>query len=70
MLKVSREGFRKYLKNKAKPWKYEALSKEMIASTPKMSVTILMVVSICFKLLSRENLKESLYLVNVRFIGL
>lgn len=32
MLKVSREGFRKYLKNKAKPWKYEALSKEMIAS--------------------------------------
>lgn len=31
MLKVSREGFRKYLKNKAKPWKYEALSKEMIA---------------------------------------
>ena len=22
MLKVSREGFRKYLKNKDKPWKY------------------------------------------------
>lgn len=30
MLKVSREGFRKYLKNRNKPWKYEALAKEMI----------------------------------------
>lgn len=29
MLKVSREGFRKYLKNKDKPWKYEALAEEM-----------------------------------------
>lgn len=29
MLKVSREGFRKYLKNKNKPWKYEALAEEM-----------------------------------------
>lgn len=30
MLKVSREGFRKYLKNKDKPWKYEALADEII----------------------------------------
>ena len=30
MLKVSREGFRKYLTNKDKPWKYEALSNEII----------------------------------------
>lgn len=30
MLKVSREGFRKYLKNRNKPWKYEALAKEII----------------------------------------
>ena len=30
MLKVSCEGFRKYLKNKDKPWKYEALANEMI----------------------------------------
>lgn len=29
MLKVSREGFRKYLKTKDKPWKYEALANEM-----------------------------------------
>ena len=29
MLKVSREGFRKFLKNKDKPWKYEALADEM-----------------------------------------
>ena len=29
MLKVSREGFRKYIKNKDKPWKYEALAEEM-----------------------------------------
>ena len=29
MLKVSREGFRKYLKNKDKPWKYDALAEEM-----------------------------------------
>ncbi|MCR5517384.1 MAG: IS3 family transposase [Lachnospiraceae bacterium] len=29
MLKVSREGFRKYLKNRDKPWKYEALAEEM-----------------------------------------
>lgn len=28
-LKVSREGFRKYLKNRNKPWKYEALAEEM-----------------------------------------
>ena len=30
MLGVSREGFRKFLKNKDKPWKYEALAGEMI----------------------------------------
>ena len=30
VLKVSREGFRKYLKNKDKPWKYEALAAEMM----------------------------------------
>lgn len=29
MLKVSREGFRKFLKNKDKPWKYEALADAM-----------------------------------------
>lgn len=29
MLKVSREGFRKFLKNKDKPWKYEALAEAM-----------------------------------------
>ena len=29
MLKVSRDGFRKYFKNKDKPWKYEALVEEM-----------------------------------------
>ena len=28
-LKVSREGFRKYLKNRDKPWKYEAIAEEM-----------------------------------------
>ena len=26
MLNASREGFRKYLKNKDRPWKYEALA--------------------------------------------
>ena len=30
MLGVSREGFRKFLKNKDKPWKYEALAEEML----------------------------------------
>lgn len=30
ILKVSREGFRKFLKNKGRPWKYEALANEMI----------------------------------------
>ena len=30
MLHVSREGFRKFLINKDKPWKYEALAEEMI----------------------------------------
>ena len=30
MLKVSREGFRKFLKNKDNPWKYEALANEML----------------------------------------
>lgn len=30
MLGVSREGFRKFLKNKDKPWKYEALAEAMI----------------------------------------
>lgn len=29
MLNVSREGFRKYLMNRDKPWKYEALAEEM-----------------------------------------
>ncbi len=29
MLKVSREGFRKFLKNKGRPWKYEALANEL-----------------------------------------
>ena len=29
MLRVSREGFRKFLKNKDKPWKYEALANEI-----------------------------------------
>lgn len=29
MLKVSREAFRKYIKNKGKPWKYEALAQAM-----------------------------------------
>jgi len=29
VLNVSREGFRKYLKSKDKPWKYEALAEEM-----------------------------------------
>ena len=29
MLKVSREGFRKFIKNKDKPWKYEALADAM-----------------------------------------
>lgn len=31
MLDISREGFRKYLINRNKPWKYEALAKEMRA---------------------------------------
>ena len=30
MLGVSREGFRKYLKSKNRPWKYEALAEEML----------------------------------------
>ena len=30
MLKVSREGFRKFIKNKDKPWKYEALADAMM----------------------------------------
>ena len=30
MLKVSREGFRKFLQNKDKPWKYEALADEIL----------------------------------------
>ena len=29
MIKVSRDGFRKYLKSKDKPWKYEALAEKM-----------------------------------------
>ena len=29
MLDISREGFRKYLINRNKPWKYEALAEEM-----------------------------------------
>ncbi len=30
MMKISREGFRKYLTNKDKPWKYEVLVNEII----------------------------------------
>ena len=30
MLKVSREGFRKFLQNKDKPWKYETLADEIL----------------------------------------
>jgi putative transposase len=30
MLGVSREGFRKFLKNKDKPWKYKSLAEEML----------------------------------------
>ena len=29
-LKVSREGFRKYLQNNDRPWKYKALAEEMM----------------------------------------
>ena len=39
-LGVSRQGFYKYLENRDKPWKYEALSEKMTEIVSRMLATI------------------------------